>query len=182
MSGGLFGRNPFGAKAEGDRKFELALKHELRGTSTPAAGGAGSSFSEEGCVDAEALSAWTDGGLEAAQMAAIELHVASCGRCQAIVGLAARSAPVIAPVTNEGGFRFPRWALAPMAAAAAITIWMVVPQNATQPAQAPGPVAERRLEAPKGEAETLARDSAASAASKELAGVPDAQPAAPPIG
>src|SRR5215204_3649043 len=135
MSRGVFGGNAFGAKAERDRKFELALQHELRKTSTPAA--AIGSLTEGGCADAETLGAWTDGGLEAAQMAAIELHVSSCSRCQAIVGFVARSAPAIAPVANAGRFRFPRWALASVAAAAAITIWMVVPQDTMQPLPAP---------------------------------------------
>ncbi len=78
------------------------------------------------------LARGSDGGLDAVQMASVELHVSTCARCQAIVGAAARSAPVIAPVVNEGWLRFPRWALAPIAAAAAITIWMVVPQDTMQ--------------------------------------------------
>ena len=143
MSRDLSRRRTFGAKAERDRKLELALKHELRAAGTPAAEPALHSSSEGGCLDAETLGAWSDGGLEPAQMAAVELHVSSCGRCQAIVGAAARSAPVIAPVTNAGWLRFPRWAFAPIAAAAAITIWMVVPQDTMQAPHAPAPVAEQ---------------------------------------
>ncbi len=149
MSRDLSRRRAFGAKAERDRKLELALKHELRAAGTPAAEPALHSSSEGGCLDAETLGAWADGGLDAAQMAAVELHVSTCARCQAIVGAAARSAPVIAPVANAGWFRFPRWALAPLAAAAAITIWMVVPQDTMQAPPAPAPVTEPRQDAPQ---------------------------------
>lgn len=111
-----------------DRKLELALKHELRAAGTPA---------REACLEAETLGAWTDGGLEAAQMEAVELHVSTCARCQAIVGATARSAPVISPIVNQRTFRFPRWVLAPLAAAAAVTLWMIVPQETMQAPPAP---------------------------------------------
>ena len=65
-----------------DRILEQALKHELRATGTPPAGG---------CLDAETLGAWTGGGLEPAAMATVEAHVSSCARCQALVGAMARS-------------------------------------------------------------------------------------------
>jgi len=53
-----------------------------------------------------------------------------------------------------------------------------VPQDTMQPLPAPAPVAEPRQEAPKTETDTLARDAAASAPSKEIAGVPTTPPAA----
>lgn len=147
-----------------DRKLEQALKHELRNTGTP---------DRDACVDADTLAAWADGGLDAAQMAAVELHVSNCGRCQAIAGATARSAPAISPVMTERGFRFPKWALAPLAAAAAITIWMVVPQEPMQAPPAPAQVeapkqvdaskqlaAPQIVEAPKKDAAPLTRNSA----------------------
>ena len=66
-----------------DRILEQALKHELRAAGTPPAGA---------CLDAETLGAWTDGGLEPAAMAAVEAHVSTCARCQAMVGTMVRSA------------------------------------------------------------------------------------------
>ena len=60
-----------------DRILEQALKHELRAAGTPPAGA---------CLDAETLGAWTDGGLDPAAMAAVEAHVSTCARCQALVG------------------------------------------------------------------------------------------------
>ena len=65
-----------------------------------------------------------------------------CARCQAIVGAAARSAPVIAPVPNAAlAPLFLAMGLAPLtAAAAAMTLWMVVPDSDTmQRAAAPAP-------------------------------------------
>lgn len=123
-----------------DRKLELALKHELRAAGTPDGGA---------CVDAETLGAWADGGLNAAQMGSVELHVASCARCQAIVGATARSAP--APAVNEAsaGFSLWKWWLAPIAAgAAAVTLWMVVPQETMQGPPAPARVIESKQGAP----------------------------------
>lgn len=181
MSGDLSRRSAFGAKAERDHKLELALKHELRQTGKLGAEPALRRFSEGGCVDAETLGAWLDGGLDAVQMASVELHASTCARCQAIVGAAARSAPVLAPAVTQGWLRFPRWALAPIAAAAAITIWMVVPQDTMQ---APAPVAEQRKQdaplndAAKQGAAPPAQESAAHSPSKDLAGT--SAPSAPP--
>jgi hypothetical protein len=104
-----------------DRQLEQALTHELRAAGTP---------DRDACVDAETLGAWADSGLDGAQMAAVELHVSTCARCQAIVGATARSAP-LAPGTEAAGSSFLwRWWLAPLAgAAAAVTLWMVVPEK-----------------------------------------------------
>ena len=104
-----------------DRKLEQALTHELRAFGTP---------DPDGCVDAETLGAWADSGLDSVQMAAVESHVSTCARCQAIAGATARSAP-LTPGTEAAGASFLwRWWLAPLtAAAAAVTLWMVVPQQ-----------------------------------------------------
>lgn len=131
-------RSAFGAKVDRDRKLEQALKHELRAAGTP---------DRDACVDAETLGAWADGGLDAVQMAAVELHVASCARCQAIVGVTVRSAPIAAVTEAPAGFSLWKWWLAPIAAgAAAVTLWMVVPQE-TMPAP-PAQVTEAKKDAP----------------------------------
>jgi Putative zinc-finger len=103
-----------------DHQLEQALTHELRATGTP---------DREACADAETLGAWADNGLDAAQMAAVEWHVSTCARCQAIVGATARSAPPSAGTEAAGRFFLWRWWLAPLAAtAAAVTLWMVAPK------------------------------------------------------
>ena len=104
-----------------DRTLEQALTHELRAADMP---------DRDGCVDAETLGAWADGGLDGAQMAAVELHVSTCARCLAIAGATARSAPLPGGAEAAGTFFSWRWWFAPLAAtAAAVTLWMVVPRQ-----------------------------------------------------
>jgi hypothetical protein len=104
-----------------DRILEQALKHELRGTAGPITAD---------CLDAETVAAWEDGGLDAKAMQAAEIHASTCARCQALVGTMARSLPVAAPVEDRKPFRLWAWWLAPIAAAtAAVTLWMVVPDQ-----------------------------------------------------
>jgi Putative zinc-finger len=119
-----------------DRTLEQALKQELGAAGTP---------DRDACVDAETLGAWADGGLDGAQMAAVELHVSSCARCQAIAGATARSAPLPAGTEAAGTFFLWRWWLAPLvASAAAVTLWVVVPGQrnvAVPPPSVPAPAA-----------------------------------------
>ena len=105
-----------------DRILEQALKHELRAAG-PAPAGA--------CLDAETLGAWTDGSLAPAAMAAAEAHVASCARCQALVGTMARTTPGSSGTLGTSGtFPWWKWWLAPIAAGVtAVTLWMVVPEQ-----------------------------------------------------
>jgi len=119
-----------------DRILEQALKHELRAAGTAPAGA---------CLDAEALGAWTDGALDPAAMAAAEAHVSNCARCQAMVATMLKSATAVGtPGTGTPGtlgtFSLWKWWLAPIAAGvAAVTLWMVVPEQqqlATAPPQA----------------------------------------------
>ena len=121
-----------------ERILEQALKHELSAAGTAAGAPALRSLSEGGCLDAETLGAWTDGGLDPAAMAAAEAHVSSCDRCQTLVGTMVKSAPM-APGTlgTAGTFSFWKWWLAPIAAGAtAVTLWMVIPEQ-QQIAEAP---------------------------------------------
>ena len=85
-------------------------------------------------LDAETVAAWLDGGLDATSLAAAQAHASNCDRCQALLATAARTLPADAPVVS-GFSRMWRWWLAPVAAAAAaVTLWMVVPQ---EPMRAP---------------------------------------------
>jgi hypothetical protein len=105
-------------------------------------------------LDAETVAAWIDGGLDATSLAAAEAHASNCERCQALLATVARTLPseiapgFIAPAFRRG-IRW-RWWLAPIAAtAAAVMLWMVVPQEPTRPpaSQAPaGDMAQRSAE------------------------------------
>lgn len=80
-------------------------------------------------LDAETVAAWMDGGLDATSLAAAEAHASNCERCQALLATVARTLPSeTAPGFSRGTWW--RWWLAPIAAtAAAVTLWMVVPQE-----------------------------------------------------
>jgi hypothetical protein len=115
-----------------DRILEQALMHELKGVGTPPTAPALRSFSEGGCLDAETLGAWQDGGLDPAAMAACEAHVANCARCQVLVGTLARSLSVSTESTlgTPGTLSLWKWWLAPIAAGVTgVTLWMVVPEQ-----------------------------------------------------
>jgi hypothetical protein len=100
---------------------------------------------DRNCLDAETVAAWMDGGLDAAGVAAAEAHASTCERCQALLATVAKTLP--ADVGHApAGARLWKWWLAPLAAtAAAVTIWMVVPQTPMQtPAQPPAATAPAR--------------------------------------
>ena len=104
-----------------DRPFDKVLRQALRPRADVPA--------TDACLDAETLAAWMDGGLDSAAVALAEAHVASCARCQVLVGTVARTAPEV-PVRVAARSSFWRWWLAPVAAAAAATLlWMVVPDE-----------------------------------------------------
>lgn len=98
---------------------------------------------DRNCLDAETVAAWMDGGLDAAGVAAAEAHASNCERCQALLATVVRTMPAsseahIAPGFSRGApARLWKWWFAPLAAtAAAVTIWMVVPQRPMQPSAA----------------------------------------------
>jgi len=108
------------AEHDRDRLLESALTHELRAAGTTAT---------DACLDAETVAAWTDGGLDAASVAMAEAHASNCARCQALLGTVAQTTPAAA-VAEPSTARLWRWWFAPLAAtAAAVTVWMVVPQD-----------------------------------------------------
>jgi hypothetical protein len=90
----------------------------------------------EPCPDAELLAAYVDGGLAAAEVEAVDRHLAGCGACRQLVGLLAGDDGVEAPAVVEPvgpavvlPFR-PRvtWAWMSLAAGilGAVTLWTVV--------------------------------------------------------
>lgn len=144
---------------------------------------------DRNCLDAETLAAWMDGGLDPAAAAAAEAHASTCERCQALLATVVKTLPADPVVSgfsriDTGTRRLWQWWFAPLAAtAAAVTIWMVVPQDPMErpPAAA---VVEQQV------AREAARDTAVPQARKEraeaaeptagFAPVPPAAPVAPP--
>ena len=103
---------------------------------------------DRNCLDAETVAAWMDGGLDAAGVAAAEAHASTCERCQVLLATVVKTLPMADPLAGRHEARgiasFWKWWLAPIAAtAAAVTIWMVVPQTPMQP-----PTREAAAEAP----------------------------------
>lgn len=107
---------------------------------------------DRNCLDAETVAAWMDGGLDAAGVAAAEAHASTCERCQALLATVAKTLP--ADVGHApAGARLWKWWFAPLAAtAAAVTIWMVVPQTPMQtpmqPPAAPAPARDTAADTP----------------------------------
>ena len=102
-----------------DRVMGHLLKRSRRVDADPPATGE--------CLDAETMAAWLDGGLdEPARMAAVS-HAADCARCQAMLGAIAHAAPVAAAPLPWWRRQWSSWLVPLTAAAAAVTLWMVVP-------------------------------------------------------
>src|SRR5207237_7853784 len=84
----------------------------------------------DGCLDAETLAAWAEGGLSGATLDTAQSHVAGCGRCQALLGALARiesAAPPIEPART--GRKWLTW-LVPIAAAAVVVgVWVAVTRD-----------------------------------------------------
>lgn len=93
------------------------------------------------CLDAETLAAWFDGGLSGAALEEVRSHVATCARCQALVGAMGRTrAAVPAPQSERNPRWWLAWAVPAAAAATALVIWIAVPHQmniAVSPSPAP---------------------------------------------
>ena len=155
------------------------------------------------CLDAETLAAWMDGGLKGAALEDVRTHVAGCERCQMLLGAMGRTRGVI-PATepHRASRRWLAWAVPLTAAAAAVVIWIAIPeqkQASTSPAPArvavPPPAeavpvpqqkaaAEQapaaRAAVPLRRAEPDSADNIAPPTSAESAAPPAAAPPAPP--
>ena len=110
-----------------DRELRRALAADGGGTPGPH-------------VDAELAAAWMDRRLDTAAARSVEAHLAACHDCQALFATLARIAPDEA-AANAGAAWWRRlragWLVpATVAAAAALVIWVAVPQ---QRAAAPAP-------------------------------------------
>jgi hypothetical protein len=138
---------------------------------------------DRNCLDAETVAAWMDGGLDAASVAAAEAHASTCERCQALLATVVKTLPadpLPQPSAVSGFSRIDthqtslwRWWFAPLAAtAAAVTIWMVVPQDRMQPSM--------ETSIPPPAASAPARDADAPAKPQAESGFSPVPPSAPP--
>jgi putative zinc finger protein len=112
-------------------------------------------------VDAELAAAWMDRQLDPVATRSIEAHVAGCQECQILMATLARLAPADAPAPEglawwrrlRAGWLVP----ATVATAAALVIWVAVPQQraASTPADQLQARADRSVETPPPSAQPL---------------------------
>ena len=154
----------------GDTERDQSVDRVLRRTrASRSASDAGIS---DDCLDAETLAAWADGELPSNERAAAEQHAADCARCQAMLAALVRTTPETAPAR-------PRWRLSglgwlvPLAAtAAAVGIWIAVPER-----PAPPPESAAR---PADAVSPLSAPPASSLSAPQALPVPPASPAPTP--
>ena len=82
------------------------------------------------CLDAETLAAWFDDGLKGAALEDVRAHVASCDRCQMLLGAMGRTRATV-PVSQPERARrwWLAWAVPVAAAATAIAVWVAIPEH-----------------------------------------------------
>ncbi len=107
-----------------DRAIDQLLRQAAGDPSAPA--------DAHTCVDGETLAAWTAGTLRAVEAAAVEHHVADCGRCQAMLATLVRTTPV-PPIADAWWRQWNvRW-LVPIATAATVAaVWVALPTEERQ--------------------------------------------------
>jgi hypothetical protein len=80
------------------------------------------------CIDAETLAAWADGGLSKDEAALVEVHLADCERCTAMLATFARTIPELPAAESLWTRWHLRW-LVPVATAATVAaLWVLVPR------------------------------------------------------
>jgi hypothetical protein len=136
--------------------------------------GKGDPVKTPACIDAETLAAWADGGLPTAEAAAVELHLADCERCTAMLATFVRTVPDV-PATESLWKRWHlRWLVPAATAATVAALWILIPDSDRLPTPttedsratdtfssprvaAPPPPQAAAVETPKEEAEANAR-------------------------
>ena len=122
------------------------------------------------CLDADTLAAWCDGALSPSERSFADAHVARCARCQSMLAVMARTAPVDAP-SRTWSVRHWFMMLAPAATATtAIALWFAVadPSRRVQPQ----PASRVAMQ----EADAAHREPARPAAEPPTASAPPAAP------
>lgn len=104
---------------ERDESVERMLRQTLR--ASPQGEVTGS------CLDVETLAAWVDGSLRASALLVAEAHAADCARCQSLVGAMVRTAAAVEPAAERVQRRWLAWLVPLTAAAAVVTLWVIVP-------------------------------------------------------
>jgi hypothetical protein len=135
------------APQDRDHLLDHTLKHGLNSAAAWSA--------ESECLDAETLAAWADGGLDRQQAALTETHLSNCGQCQELLAALTQTLPATGTKATSATTHW-RWWMVPMTAAAAVALWMVVPNQrylavpdepAAELAQGSPPVAQEPIAA-----------------------------------
>jgi hypothetical protein len=80
------------------------------------------------CVDAERLAAWSAGTLAADDAAAVESHLSTCGRCQAMAAVFSQIEPAVPATVPFWRRRFVGWLIPLTAVATAVALWIARPR------------------------------------------------------
>src|SRR4030095_13587022 len=75
------------------------------------------------CLDGESLAAWSEGTLSSETSQQVEVHLADCARCQALVATFVRTEPVSPAVVPFWRHWSVGWGV-PLAAAASLVLWI----------------------------------------------------------
>ena len=128
-------RDPVIFERDDDRWIGRLLRSGSAGHVEPAEAG--------DCLDADALAAWADGTLGRKELVAAELHASTCSRCLALLAAVERTAPPLSEQAQVRRAWFP-WLVPLTAAAAAVAIWVFVPEQQIVPVA----TVERSVSAP----------------------------------
>jgi len=90
------------------------------------------------CVDAERLAAWSESALPADEAASVELHLSTCGRCQAMASVFSRIEPEAPATVPFWRRRFVGWLIPLTAVATAAILWIARPRVPDLPAPTQG--------------------------------------------
>src|SRR3954466_13561980 len=116
------GEESVSGEPDRDRAVDDMLRRSRAGQSRATVGAR-----SDTCLDPETLALWVDDGLNAAERATAERHVADCAACQATLAALVRTAPIPERSTPWWQTLNVSW-LVPIAAPAAIyPLWIVDP-------------------------------------------------------
>ena len=147
------------ARNTGDRGLERLLREGL----PPADAG-----DVAACLDVDSLAAWIDNALTPGERAAAEAHAAGCARCQSMLAVMIRTAPVEAAAEGSAIRRWTMMFAPALAAAAAVVLWFAV----ESPPQSDAPAAERAATVPSAVGEPPVVPAPATAAPASPADAP----------
>jgi hypothetical protein len=152
--------------------------------------GSDSQATPSACIDAETLAAWADGGLSKAEAALVEVHLADCERCTAMLATFARTIPELPAAESLWTRWHLRW-LVPVATAATVAaLWVLVPSpespqiatlksERTIAPQAPAPAEPAPPAAPSDAKEQESRERAAASTPADTVATREESPPAP---